>query len=141
MSIFDTFQTDNNKELDGVWINYPESENKDGSIPGFKICAMYRSNMRYVRELEKATKPIQRKLGKGTIGNEEGRKILLHVFCKTILIDWRNVQNTEGTEIQFSIDQAIGLMESLPRLYDDLSEQAQSEELFRDEIRDEIAKN
>jgi hypothetical protein len=139
MSLFDTYETNAEKESEGVEVPMPEATNKDGSVPTFILASTSRANQKYAKALEKATKPFRRNMD--AMSTEVGNQLYQEVFIKTVLKGWRNVQTKNGEEITFTAANAKQLFETLPRLYDQLNEKASSIELFQDAQREEEAKN
>jgi len=137
MSLFDTFETNENKEAQGVEVEC--APNDDGSVPVFIIASMGRANRKYAKALEKATKPFRGNIQ--SMGADFAEKVFMEIFVSCVLKDWRNVQDKEGNTVTFSEPNAIEYFKKLPRLYDYLQSQAQSVELFKDEAREEAAKN
>lgn len=141
MSIHSQFATDTKKETEGVEIPYPDAANSDGSIPTFVIARAGKSNKKYSRMLERATKPHRHAMKTGTISNETSEKLMMDVFVDTLLLDWKHVQDRNGKTIVYNRENAIALMKELPDLYADLTNQTQQIELFREEEKEEEAKN
>lgn len=139
MSIFNDFETDRKAETEGVWVEY--SENKDGTVCAFKVSRMAKSNKKYAKALERATKPVRRQIELKTLKDEKAEDLFLQVFVETILLDWKNVQTRDGSEIPFTKEKALEVMTALPDLYDDLQEKAKEMSLFRQEVLEEEAKN
>lgn len=137
MSLFDLYGTDEKKEVEGVEVTFPPNE--DGSVPTFVIAATSKSNQKYSKALELATKPWRRNIE--SMGTENAERIYREVFAKHVIKGWRNVQDKDGTEIPFSVENAMELFKKLPRLYDDLTQRAGSIELFREAQREEEAGN
>jgi len=137
MSLFKTFETDEKKETEGVEVEGPP--NDDSTVPVFVLASMGRANKKYAKALDKATKPFRGNLQ--SMGNDFAEKIFMEIFVSCVLKDWRNVQDRDGSTITFSEPNAIELFKKLPRLYDFLQTYAQSSELFKDEAREEEAKN
>lgn len=139
MSLYSQFATDQKAEQEGVWVEY--SAEAEGLIPGFKIARMTRANKRYAKALERATRPHRRAMKIETFSNEAAEKLVMEVFCETVLLDWRNVQTRDGTPIPFNKSNAVDLFTDLPELYDDLSEHAKNATLFRETELEEDSKN
>ena len=139
MSIFKQFGTDKKLEQDGVLVEYPANE--DGSIPSFRLARMCRSNKRYMKAVEAATRPHKRAIELGTIKPETAEEVFLDVFVGTILLGWENIQDNVGLVIPFSKEAAKSLMKNLPDLYDDLQEKAKNMSLFHESEMEQEAKN
>ncbi len=139
MSLYETYETNKEKEIGGVPMEF--SPNKDGTIPTFHVTRMSRSNTRYTKRLEAATKPFRRQIQLETLGNDQAEKIQIEVFVDTILLGWKNVQNRKGEVVPFSKEAAMKLFKELPDFYDDLQARASKASEFRDEAIEEEAKN
>lgn len=139
MSLFDQFQTNAEKEIEGVPVQY--APNKDGTVPTFYLSRMGKTNKKYSKALDKATKPYQRQLKLGTLDNATADDLFMGVFAKTVLKGWENVNGRDGKPLTFTVENAVELFKLLPDLYDDLTEKASSAALFREEANEEDAGN
>lgn len=139
MSLYSQFETNKEKELKGVAVEY--GPNADGTIPTFYVTRMSRSNVRYTKRLDAATKPHRRSMELETMDNKLAEKISMSVFVDTILTGWENVQNRKGEVVPHSKEAATKMLTELPDLYDDLQTRASKATLFRDEEVEEEAKN
>jgi hypothetical protein len=139
MSIITMFKTNKETEVNGIWIEY--SPNSDGSIPRFKISRLSSRNRKYARILEQETKPHRRAIELGAMKDDDAENIMVKVFCKSVLLDWENIQEEDGSSIPFTENNAFKLFSDLPDLYDDLNAKARSATLFKDAVMDSEAGN
>ena len=139
MSLFEQFETDNAKEIEGVPVKY--APNADGTIPTFYLSRMGKANKKYSKALDKATKPYARQMQLGTLAEETAEDLFRGVFVKTVLKGWENVRGKDGLELEFTPENAADLFKKLPDLYDDLQEKARSAALFREEVNEADAGN
>lgn len=137
MSLYDQYGTDAKKEAEGVEVTFPP--NADGTVPTFLIAATSKSNQKYAKALEQATKPYRRNMD--AMKPETAEALYKDVFVKTVLKGWKNVQDRDGNELPYSQANALKLFEDLPRLYDDLNSRAGSIDLFREAQQEEEAGN
>ena len=126
-----SYSTDTNKEIGGFKYTMDHAKNEDGTIATFVLSRMGRSNPAYLKALNAAMEPHKRKRELGTLSNEVAEKVLLEVFCSTIIKGWENVQNDDGKNMPFTPEAAMELMQELPDLYDELSTEASSLANFR----------
>ena len=119
-----SYTTNRNLEVAGFEYKMEHATNDDGTIPTFIISRMGPSNPHYRKDLNAAMEPHKRKRELGTLSNEVAEKVLREVFCRTILKGWHNVQNESGEAINFTPEAAAKLMEELPDLYAELSNEA-----------------
>lgn len=139
MSLYSQFATNKEAEAEGAWTEY--GPNEDGTIPRFKLSRMSKSNKRYQKELERATKPHRRSMELETMDNDLAEKLMMEVFVDTILLDWENIDDKEGNRLSFSRENALKLFKDLPELYDDLQDKARKASLFREASLEDEAKN
>lgn len=140
MSVFKQFATDTKKEVEtGVEVTY--GPNDDGTVPTFTILRRGPSNQRYTKCLERESAPYRRLLDLGTLDPKTQEKVMIRVFCNSVLIGWKNVKTDEGQEIAFNFENAVELMRKLPDLYYDLVAQADKAATFRSETLEADAKN
>lgn len=139
MSLFEQFETDNSKEVEGVEVQY--APNKDNTIPTFVISRMGKANKKYSKALDKASKPYARQLQLGTLAEETAENLFMGVFVKTVLKGWSNVRGKDGKDLEFNPENAMFVLKALPDLYEDLQDKAKSAALFREETNEDDAKN
>lgn len=139
MSLYNQFETNKDAEVEGVWVEY--GANEDGSIPKFKISRMSKANKKYTKALERATRPHRRSIELETMNNDLAERLLMEVFIDTVLLEWQNIKQRDGVELDLTKKNAMKLFEDLPELYDDLQEKAKKASLFRDETLEEEAGN
>lgn len=127
--LYQKFGTNTDKTQSGVWIEVEDSR--------FKVAyASTGSNPRYAAVLERRSKPYRRKIDAGLIDNKQLQKLYIGVFVDTILLDWENVQSKDGTDVPYSKEAALKLLNDLPELYDYLSKFAGDITTFQ-QIEDE----
>lgn len=146
MSLVKQFATDVQKECDGVAIQY--GANEDGSIPAFHISRASRSNTRYQKKLEFATRPYRRQIELGTLDDSVAERVFMEVFVDSVLKGWENIKLSDVTGdvtdegfAPFTRDNAVNLFTRLPELYDDLQAQSKSAALFKEEQMEVATKN
>lgn len=131
MSLFDTFATNAKAEAEGRWFNFPA--NTDKTVPGFLLARMSRTNPKYQAAVERVGRTFKTEMKLDILSEPMAFEPMLEVFCDTVLLGWRNVQQKDGTVIDYTRENAIRLMTTLPALYDVLREHANSLSAYRDE--------
>jgi len=151
MGLAKDYKTDSAKEADGVEVKL--SVNDDGTVPTFVLSRMSKSNKRYTKAFELATRPYRRQIELKTLNEKTAEDMLRKVFAETVLLGWSNIQNEMvggaplfahlpvNANIPFNAENALSLFELLPELYDELSAQATDVSLFRAAAVDDEAKN
>jgi hypothetical protein len=147
MGLRKTFKTDAAKETEGVEIEVSVNEH-NGKPISITISRMSRSNKRYTKALEEATRPHSAAIANETLDNDLGNKLLREVFVDTVLLGWKNLPKSELTgvesdtdELPFSRENALALFEELPDCYDDWEARAKKASNFREEERKSNAGN
>ena len=133
-SIYDLYGTDKELEKNGVWIEYPGGEM-------FKVARIGTNESAYGKLLRQKTKHLRRKIETDTMDFDVLSKIMMDVFVQTSLLDWKNVNGSDGKAIDFNRDNALELMRRLPDLFDDLHTQAQALSTFQKEAVEKDSKN
>lgn len=141
MSLYKQFATNTDKEIEGIEVQMTEAENEDGSIPTFVVSRMGKSNKRYSKALEAATRPYRRQIELGTMNNDKAEEIFMGVFVDTVLKGWKNVRDENGAELPFNKQSATKLFKDLPEVYERLQEEAKLSANFREASLEEEAKN
>ena len=133
-SIYDLYGTDKELEKNGVWIEYPGGEM-------FKVARIGTNESAYGKLLRQKTKHLRRKIEADTLDVDVLSKIMMDVFVQTSLLDWKNVNGSDGKAIDFNRENALELMRRLPDLFDDLHTQAQALSTFQKEAVEKDSKN
>lgn len=146
MSLTSIYKTNEALETDGVWQTMGQTD--DGREIRFKLSRMSKSNTRYKKTLEKATRPHRAAIRLDTLNEKVAESVMLGVFVDSILLGWENVPlsdvtgNAEDTgDAPFTRENAIKLLERLPDLYDDAQERAGKLSTYRDETLEVAGKN
>lgn len=134
MSIHAMFKTDKDLEKNGIVINY------DDTIK-VRIARAGGANTRYLKTLERKSKPYRRAIDQGTMNPEVANQILREAYAEAVILDWEGITDEDGNEIPFTKENCVKLFEDLPDFFEDLKEQAMKMALFRATVREEEAKN
>lgn len=125
------YATNATKNIGGFEYKMEHAKNNDGSIPTVILSRMGRANPEYSKALNEAMRPHARKRELGTLSNEVAEKVMMDVFCRTVIKGWQNIQNDYGENIPFSPSAAAKLLTELPDLYDEWTEEASKLTNFR----------
>ena len=139
MSLYKNFGTNKEAETKGVSIEF--GVNDDKSVIAFIVSRSGKSNKKYVKALEAATKPYRRQIQLGTMDDELSNKIYMDVWISTVLKGWENVQDETGKALAFNKTNATKLFTDLPELYEELQSKSNDFTTFQDESREDDAKN
>ena len=139
MSLYKQFATDKNVERDGVVLSYGKnSKNKDINI---RIARAGGANIRYTKLLEAAIKPYRRQLQNETMDNGVAEDITMRVYAQSVVGGWEGVEDENGNDMEFTVENCMKLFKDLPDLWADIQSQATRAALFRQDILEADAKN
>ena len=139
MSLYKQFATDKNVERDGVVLSYGKnSKNKNIEI---RIARAGGANIRYTKLLEAAIKPYRRQLQNETMDNGVAEDITMRVYAQSVVLGWEGVEDENGNDMEFTVENCMKLFKDLPDLWADIQSQATRAALFRQGILEADAKN
>lgn len=139
MSLYNTFKTDRNLETSGVWLNYgPNSKGGDQRI---KVARAGGANKSFQKALTTKMRPFRRQLETGTMDVAVADTLMLDVYAETVVLGWENIEDQDGNELPFSVENVKQLFADLPDLAADVRSQAQEIAIFRADIAEASAKN
>jgi hypothetical protein len=132
LNLFDLFDTNRESEEDGVWIDL-------NGVTKFKIRAF--SAKAVVDLRDKLMKPFQTMIRANLeIPEDKNEEIGLKVIAGAVLSDWPGVE-IDDTDVPYSADAAYTLLKQLPKLANFIAQSAMNTQNFRDEAREDSAKN
>jgi hypothetical protein len=135
MSLYQQFKTDEKLEKEGILVDFGVNQRTDKPIR-FRIARAGGSNITFAKAMEKATRPHKRALHLGTLSNDVAEKIYREVFIDTVLLDWEEVDGSDGQPLPFTRENAVKLFTDLPDLFAQLREDAGNAALFLAEVRE-----
>jgi len=110
MSLKKKFKTDTNAANEGVWFDFEDAPNEDGTVPGFKLARKTGQNKAYSKAMREFTKEHTTEEGVAdfsSLSETEAEAVELDVFVNALLIDWRNFQpEDDGKAIDFTAEAA-----------------------------------
>lgn len=142
MGMYDIFETDEDLENAGIWLDYGDFR--------VKVASAGQGNKKYVRYAEKALKPIRRAMQAGAVSNERSMAIMSDIYAKTIVLDWQikgddgwkpGIEGRDGEVLPFNKEEVQKVFEALPNLFIDVQEQANSISNFRKQEIEEDSGN
>lgn len=139
MSLFNTFKTDEALEKEGILLQYGHVKKADGKPDlkrpiNIRISRAGGANTAYLRRAEAVLKPYRRQIQSDTMDRSLIDDITRQLFAETVVKGWENVQDENGNDIPFTVENCVDLFTKLPDLFADVQEQAQRSALFRANI-------
>jgi hypothetical protein len=142
MGLYDTFETDANLETEGVFLDYGDFRVRVAHTGG--------ANKKYIALIETKLKPLRRAMEAGSISNDRAGAIMMEIFAKTIILDWQTrvgedweqgIEDRDGNILPFNEENVMVTLRALPKLFQDIQEQANSIANFRAVELETEAKN
>jgi len=115
----------------GVWTKFGDSQ--------FKVA--HTGSIRFQRILNRLQAPHRRKIEKGTLDPSISRDILCEAMAGGLLLDWKDVINSNKEEVPFSPEMAEMALKNNDDLREFLQEFALDLENFRAEEMEEEGKS
>ena len=138
MGAYEHYDTSDIDFNEGQWIDYGD----------FQIKVLYAGseNKKYEKTLEQLTRKYRRLLGNDDVQlsdkmKEKMEDIYAECFAKSVIIDWKDMTDRDGNDLEFTEANVKKVLVDLPMLFKDLREVASSISTFREEVRKEDEKN
>ena len=125
------FGVNKNLEISGVWQDIGD---------GVSVKVARTGNSEYQKVFEKISKPHKRAIRRGTLNNDVAEKLLIKVMAKTILLDWKGLEE-DGMEVPFSDEAALRILTDYKDLRDYISDISNDIEVFKQEDDEDAEKN
>lgn len=141
MKIRSSYRQDMTATQDGVWFDFPEDANPDGTIPGYLLSRFGVANPKFEKAVMERAKKQE---GVESLPDETKKLIGVQFFVDFSLQNWRNVQDVETSKpVEFSKALAVEVMNDpeYADLYDKLQTRATTQYNYRHATAKEISKN
>lgn len=142
MSMYDKFKTDENREVNGIILDYGDFRVRVARAGG--------QNKRYAKVLEAKSRPYQRAIQTETINFELQLSILREVYAESVILKWETlvggdwkegIEGEDGKLLPVTVPNLVATFEALPDLFSDIRAQADRQALFRADLLKDQAKN
>lgn len=124
MSLWKSFATDEQLEVNGVPIKPAGTANADGTEPTFFVARVGGQNHQFIKTRDQVMRPYLREIDADIIDPKTMFRLNVEVFVKANLKGWQHVRDENEQEIRFSFENAMKLLTALPDLYLELAFQA-----------------
>lgn len=126
------FRTDRRAEEDGVWVDAGE---------GLQLRIARWGNPRYQEAMRRLGSPLLPQIKTGTISEQASEEVLCKAMAETILLEWKNLQEEDGSEIKYSREKALELLRDVRDFRALVVDLSQNVNLFRAEQARDIVGN
>lgn len=132
MDIFDEFATDEQLEIEGVWVDYDEKTK-------FKIAREY--NEHFTRLFSETQAKHKRALaGRSKEAKDLANRLMVEIMAKTILLGWEGPVMYQKQPLTYSYENAVKVL-TLKGFRAWVVQQASNEALYRDTAEKDDEKN
>lgn len=134
MNIVSRYQTDEQKEVAGVWVPYGEGAE-------LKIARM--NNRRYEEFIDRETAKYRQASGLGMVSTEVWEGILIDAMSRTILVDWKGVKEGpvgQEVDVPYAQDTAKRYL-AIKDFRESVAQTAKRMELFKKQELETLEKN
>jgi hypothetical protein len=103
------FAIDSEKELKGVWLN---------GGAGLKLLVARMGNPDYQEYTRRSGKDLSAAARAGTADQAEFKTLARKATARHVLLDWKNLQEEDGSEIKYSPEKAEEIFEKYPEFFE-----------------------
>lgn len=139
MSLYTAFATDPALEIDGVPVNY--GKNSKGQPTIITVARAGGRNSAHQKRANVIYKPVRRQLQNENIDEDVLMELTRKLYAETVVKGWSGVEDKEGQELPFSVENCIKLFEDLPDIFLDIKKLADEMQIFRVAAVEDDAKN
>lgn len=134
MANINKIKTDAKKEAQGVWVDFEV---------GIKLKIARARNPAYRELMRQLTEPHRKNIREGEAELELLEDLLRQVRAKTILLDWKNLEDETGKTIEYGSEQALEFFNDaeLRDFYTFVILQSENMENFKKELVKDSEKN
>ena len=149
MSLYKTFKTDTDKEVDGIWVPLDEDV-------VFKIARAGGQNSAYQKYFAKLIRPYRRQIDNNTLPQEKQTAMMADAFGRCVVLDWQqrehsadgktwklkehHIMDGDGNWLIHSPENVTKVLIDLPDLFSTVREVAMEHSAFQTEEEDADAK-
>lgn len=141
--LYGQFSTDNQVERDGVWLNFGPVDETDPESPvqRIRVARAGGANAAFGKRYNELLAPHRLQVQHGLLPEDVAAQIIRQVYAETVVRGWENITGPNGENIDFNAKNVEQVFKDLPQLFRVVKEAADGYALFRQQIREEDAKN
>lgn len=100
----------------------------------YRIVRADSSNQKYTNIARKRLNPYHRKMANKTLDPQIYLRVLAGIFADSVIIEWKNVKDSQCQDMPFTRDNVIKNMMARPNRFLDIQEQSRILENFSEEV-------
>jgi hypothetical protein len=130
--LFNRFSTDQNREEQGVWVDFGDGIR----IRIRRIRSKKSADVR--KELEK---PLVDQIRRGPLPEAEAEDLLVRQIAYGVIVDWEGVDLGDGVVVPYTRENAVKLLKALPELRDAILQISVDADSYRLKVDEDAEKN
>jgi hypothetical protein len=138
-NLYNRYKTNKEAEVNGV--RHVLAVDAKGVETAIWIARAGGGNVKFLSTLNTKTKPYQRNGIVVGASADVQRQILREAYAETVIVGWENMENEDGTPMEFSKANALQLITDLDDLFTEIVALATNQELYRADRLEDEAKN
>ncbi len=128
MSIYDSFETDEQLEKDGAWIEIGDMSFK------LRYAGAGTTNKQFTKAFDAVSRPYRRgQNGTVQIPENKATEIFYELYAKHVVVDWKGVVGKDQEEVPYSIENCVKIFRDLPKFFLTIKGMAEEIEHFKGE--------
>lgn len=134
MANIELIKTSIDKENEGVWVDFAE---------GIELKIARARNPKYAELLRTLVEPRKVEIRKDKLDLKDFADILLEVRAKTVLLDWKNIEDAEGNSVSYSPEKATEYFKNpeLKDFYNFVVAISENADQYKKDLIEEAGKN
>lgn len=121
----------NDKLAQGVWVDYGDS----------RFLVAHSSSLKFQRVFARLQQPHRNKIEKGTLDPAVSKELVCKAFAQALILDWANVIDADGNDVEFSQEMAVEALMNNPDLVEFIQEVSNNLAYFKAEELDNLGKS
>lgn len=114
----------------GTWVDYG----------GSQFLIAHSSSLKFQRVFARLQAPHRSKIEKGTLDPAISKEMVCKAFSQAIILDWKEVIDSDGKDVEFTQDMAYQALMSNPDLVEYIQEASNNLAFFKAEELDTLGK-
>lgn len=140
VNLFNDFLSNKDLEQDGVPLLF--GKNAKGDMISLTIRRAGGSNTAFTKRYDALMKPYRRLEQMGKLDPDVQREIMHTLYAETVVAGWSGVLDSDNkTELAFSVEACKRLFEVSEQVFSEVVNTSMNAAVYRDEVREEDAKN
>lgn len=137
MSLYDTYATDTNAEINGITYREPGGDN--GEFIELKLARAGGANTKFGKVFQAKFGPYMKSLNR--MDPKLGARLLAEVYAEAVVLGWANVTGRDGAPMDFTKENVVKLFTDLPEFFNRVQSVAGDMEMFRAEVLEKTSGN